>query len=282
MTGSPPCCGDGVRAPVPHRPPRCHTARLAGGQVAVEISPDEALHLDRVLRLRPGAAVEVFDGCGRSAAGRIEALGRGGGRVLVDGPVIESPPRAFEGVLVQAMPKGEKKDLIVQKAVELGLGRLVFLEAERSVARIGADDAARRKDRWMRVAVAAAKQCGCDRLPAIGTCVGIDAALAAVPSEVRILCETLPGARPLREIVRAAACRRPGSVTVFVGPEGGFSPGEVRVLLAAGAQSASLGPHVLRTETAALLAMSVMLYEFGTGNVLPGHPVPEAGAWQSE
>lgn len=278
MTASPPCCGDGDRAPGLHRPPRCHTACLAGVTGEVEIPRDEARHLARVLRLRPGAAVEVFDGCGRSAAGRIEALEGGGGRVALAGPVLESPRPAFEGVLVQAMPKGEKKDLIVQKAVELGLGRLVFLEADRSVARIGDDDAARQKERWMRVAVAAAKQCGCDRLPVIETCAGIGAALAAVPSEVRILCETLAGARPLREIVSAAASRRPGSIVVFVGPEGGFSPGEVRTLLAAGAQPASLGPRILRTETAALLAMSVLLYEFGTGNARALPPVPAANA----
>lgn len=274
MTGNPPCCGDGARAPGPHRPPRCHTACLTGVRGEVEIAQDEALHLSRVLRLRPGAAVEVFDGCGRSAAGRIEALARGGGRVSIVGPMVESPPPSFEGVLVQAMPKGEKKDLIVQKAVELGLSRLVFLEAERSVARIGADDAARQKERWMRVAVAAAKQCGCDRLPAIETRVGIDAALAAVPSDVRILCETLPEARPLREILREADARRPGSVTVFVGPEGGFSPDEIRILLASGAQAASLGPRILRTETAALFAMSVLLYEFGTGSACAVRPDP--------
>ncbi len=278
MTASPPCCGDGARSPGPHRPPRCHTACLAGARGAVEIMPDEALHLSRVLRLRPGAAVEVFDGCGRSAAGRIEALERGGGRISIAGPIVESPRPPFEGVLVQAMPKGEKKDLIVQKAVELGLARLVFVEAERSVARIGTDDAARQKERWMRVAVAAAKQCGCDRLPAMETCAGIGAALAAVPSGVRILCETLPGARPLREILREAASQNAGSLAVFVGPEGGFSSDEVRMLLAAGAKAASLGSHILRTETAALLAMSVMLYEFGTGPSRSVPPVPGADA----
>lgn len=245
-----------------HPPPRCHAPRLGEGGGLLELEGDEAAHLSRVLRLRPGDAVEVFDGAGRAAPAVIDILGRHGVRLRV-GAARLTPPPAFEGILVQALPKGEKKDLIVQKAVELGLSRLVFVESERSVARLDADGVAHRAERWTRIAVGAAKQCRRDRLPRIEAAGDLDAAIAVVKAGLRIFCEALPGAVPLRDLLRGASQAGETSVAIFVGPEGGFSPSEIRSLVNAGARPACLGPFILRTETAALLAMSALLYEFG-------------------
>lgn len=261
MSAGPPCSADGAPGAPAHPPPRCHAPRLPPAGGILDLDGDEAAHLSRVLRLREGDGVEVFDGAGASASARIESAGRRGVRLLV-GETRMSPAPAFEGILVQALPKGEKKDFIVQKAVELGLARLVFVESERSVARLDAEGGARRAERWSRIAVGAAKQCRRDRLPVLSAAPDVPAAVAALPAGVRILCEVHPGARPLRGILREAAAAGVRSVTVFVGPEGGFAPGEVDCILGAGAAVASLGPNVLRAETAALYVMAALAYEF--------------------
>jgi 16S rRNA (uracil1498-N3)-methyltransferase len=261
MTADRPCSVEGESGPPGHAAPRCHAARLGAAGSILDLDGDEATHLSRVLRLNPGDAVEVFDGTGGSAAARIESCSRHGVRIRID-QVRSSPPPGFEGILVQALPKGEKKDLIVQKAVELGLARLVFVESERSVARLGGEGASRREQRWQRVAIGAAKQCRRDWLPRIEAAPDVPAAVASVPAGVRVLCEALPGARPLRDVLREASVAGAASVTLFVGPEGGYSPAEIRLILDAGACAASLGPTILRTETAALFAMSALAYEF--------------------
>ncbi len=261
MTADRPCSAEEASPRPGHSKPRCHAARLGGAGGVLDLDGDEAAHLARVLRLRPGDAVEVFDGAGGSAAARIESCSRHGVRIRID-EVRCSPPPAFEGVLVQALPKGEKKDLIVQKAVELGLGRLVFVESERSVARLAGEGASRRDERWRRIAIGAAKQCRRDRLPRIEAAPDVATALASVRAGPRVLCEALPGARPLRDVLREAAAAGAASVVLFVGPEGGYSPAEIRMILDSGACAASLGPSVLRTETAALYAMSALAYEF--------------------
>ena len=259
MTARPPWAPDG--APPAHRPPRCHAPELGRAGSTIDLPPDEAAHLARVLRLHPGDAVEVFDGEGRAADGRIDSIGRHAARVVL-GPVRVAPAPAFEGILVQALPKGEKKDLIVRMAVETGLARLIFVEAERSVVRLDPDDAVRRTERWMRIAVGAAKQCGRDRLPRIDAVADLPSAVASAPAPVRIFCEAVADARPLRDLLREASAANAGSVAIFVGPEGGFAADEIAALRAAGARPASLGPLILRTESAALVAMGVLLCEF--------------------
>jgi 16S rRNA (uracil1498-N3)-methyltransferase len=261
MTADRPCSAEGASAPPGHSKPRCHAARLGDAGGVLDLGGDEASHLSRVLRLQPGDAVEVFDGAGGSAAARIESCTRHGVRLRMD-EVRSSPPPGFEGILVQALPKGEKKDLIVQKAVELGLARLVFVESERSVARLGGEGVARREERWLRVAIGAAKQCRRDRLPRIEAAPDVPAAMASVQAGVRVLCEALPGARLLRDVLREASVAGASSVALYVGPEGGYSPAEIRMILESGAIAASLGPNILRTETAALFAMSALAYEF--------------------
>lgn len=263
MTARPEWAADPASPDPRRRIPRVHApaADWAGGRI--ELPPDEAHHLTRVLRLGEGDAVEVFDGAGRSAEGRLTAIGKRRATVEIAGAPCVEPAPAVELILVQSLPKGHKADLIVQKGVELGLARLLFVETARSVARLGPEGDDDRAARWRAVAVSAAKQCGRNRLPAIEACDRVESALGRVPADAaRMACLPAAGAPPLRDALRAAAEQGARSVAAFVGPEGGFDPAEAGLLLRSGARAVSLGRHVLRTETAALFVMSALAYEF--------------------
>lgn len=270
MTVHPPCDADGRPA---HRCPRCFAAGLEAADGWLELSEAESAHLVRVLRLRPGDPVEVFDGAGRSADARMAEPGRRSVKLCIESAVRMSPAPAFEGVLAQALPKGEKADWIVQKAVELNLGRLIFWIAARSEVRKKAADADSRSERWARIAVAAAKQCGRDRLLEIGIVSGVEAVIDATPGLRRIVCELIPGVRPLRTILREAADGGVRSIALHIGPEGGLAPDESAALLAAGGEPASMGSTILRTETAAIAAMCALNYEFSE-SLPPAAPTP--------
>ena len=213
----------------------------------------EAHHARRVLRLPVGARVVCFDGRGAAWDCEITAYERDQARAaplvrLPDEP--ERPPRV---TLAQGIVKGERMDWIVQKATELGVVRIVPLLADRSVVRAEAD---RRAERWQRIALEAAKQCERNRLPDIDAPTSLADVLAALDGAALAFVER-DGA-PAR--VGIEALGRPERVTLFVGPEGGWSPEERLAFERAGVARASLGPDVLRSETAAISAVSVVKY----------------------
>jgi 16S rRNA (uracil1498-N3)-methyltransferase len=214
--------------------PRGGRALLAG---------DEARHLARVLRAAIGDEVRVFDGTGCEWVARVAALGRDEVALDVVGELPAAPAANRPVTLAVALPKGERQKWLVEKLTELGVARLVPLVTERGVAE--ATPAA--LDRLRRGVVEACKQCGRNRLMEIGEPATIAEACAATPPGGRvILCD--PGGPPL-------AAREPGpaaAVLGLVGPEGGFTAVEVAAAELAGAVRASLGPHVLRVETAAI------------------------------
>jgi 16S rRNA (uracil1498-N3)-methyltransferase len=214
--------------------PRGGRALLAG---------DEARHLARVLRAAIGDEVRVFDGTGCEWVARVAAIGRDEVTLEVVGELPVAPAAERPVTLAVALPKGERQKWLVEKLTELGAARLVPLVTERGVAE--ATPAA--LERLRRVVVEACKQCGRTRLMEIGGPATIaEACAAATPGGRVILCD--PAGPPLvaRAIGPAAA------VLGLVGPEGGFTVGEVAAAEAAGAVRASLGPHVLRVETAAI------------------------------
>lgn len=224
--------------------------RIADGRAAP--TADAVHYLRDVLRLAPGAEVEVFDGEGASWPGRVEE----GFAAIALGPRRDARP-ALSLWLLPALAKGEKMDLVVQKATELGATAIAPFAAERSVVRLDAGKGEARAERWRKIAAEAARQCGRADVPAVHAPSSLAAALAAIPDgHARFLFH--PGGEPLPDAIAP-----PGAVAAIIGPEGGLTPAEVERCEQAGARRASLGPRVLRAETAAVAATALLQSRYG-------------------
>lgn len=222
------------------------------------IQGEAAGHIARVLRLGVGAELAVFDGVGGEYAGRIEAVRKG--EVLV--ALGERHERRSESplrlTLAQAVSRGERMDWVVQKAVELGVSGIVPVLSERSVVRLDEAQARNKQRHWQRIAVAACEQSGRSHVPEVGKPLALRAWLAALPAGgVRVLLSP-QSAAGLAALPSSAA-----EVLVLIGPEGGLAEAEVRAATASGFESVRLGPRVLRTETAAVVALALLQQRFG-------------------
>ncbi len=246
-------------------------AALVPGDV-VQLPPDTASHLAKVLRARSGDALVLFNGDGREFGGAIETVR--GSRVSAsvgDGrPVDRESPLAI--TLVQCVPRGDRMDFIVQKATELGVARIVPVLSQRSVVRLDKDQAEAKAIHWRAVAVSACEQCGRNRLPAIeaaqpllnylgGSAAGTGPKLVFEP-------ESGPRTPAATEGLSAASASGaapsgPAAAAIAIGPEGGFGPDELEAFRVAGFSRAGLGPRVLRTETAAIAAVVWLQSRFG-------------------
>ncbi len=243
---------------------RCFAEPSAWTGVEVRLDAAESGHLVRVLRAGAGDPVEVFDGQGRRAAAVVRSADRRAAVLAAGTATLDPPPLPV--VLIQALPKGGKGDLIVQKAVELGAARIDWVAAERSVVRLSRAEADRRLARWRRIAINAAKQCGRNRVPPMAFHPSVaDLALRHPRAATWLLCSLAEDAEPLGR----ALARRPrtpdAEVAALVGPEGDWTKAEESALRAAGAVPVALGPAVLRTETAALFALSVLVHTLWEG-----------------
>lgn len=231
-----------------HLPPE----RIEAGRG--RLTPEARHYLAEVLRLGPGAEVEVFDGRGGRYAGRLEE----GLETVALGRREEARARGAELSLLFALAKGEKMDLVVQKATELGAARIVPFAAERSVVRLEGERAEERARRWRKIAGEAARQCGRADVPEVAAPLSLRDALAGLPPGT-VSFAFHPGGAPLRGIDVGAA----QAVAAVVGPEGGLTDAELAGCRAAGALLASLGPRVLRAETAAIVAVVLLQARFG-------------------
>lgn len=226
------------------------------------LTGDEAKHAAQVLRIRQGDKIVVFDGTGRSAPAEVREVSRSEVRLEL-GEVRRAVPLSPRIRLAQAVPKGKTMDLIVQKAVELGVSSIQPLITRNTVVQIDGDDAARKSAKWQRVALEACKQCGQDVLPEVAPVRSFADWVGDSGAGVKVIASLFPGARPLREILRNAGGAE--EVTLLVGPEGDFTAEEGEAARTAGFQPASLGSIVLRAETAAFFAISAVRYEFPGG-----------------
>jgi 16S rRNA (uracil1498-N3)-methyltransferase len=228
-----------------HLPPE----RIGGGRGL--LGPEARRYLADVLRLSPGTRIEVFDGRG----GRYGAEIGPGFEWVALGPREAAPAASVEIALVVALAKGEKMDLVVQKATELGVARLLPFEAERSVIRLEPGKGEERASRWRRIAAEAARQCGRADLPEVAAPAPLAGALGALAPGTRVFVFHPGGGRI--EGGGAAA------VAAVVGPEGGLTEAEVRTCEDAGGIRAGLGPRVLRAETAAIVAVALLQAKLG-------------------
>lgn len=230
------------------------------------LAPEEAHHVAVVLRLRPGAEIDLFDGEHRAYHGVVETVGTGGvtGRII---DTAEQPPAPYRLRLFQGLPKGDGFDWVLEKGTELGVAAFVPVINERGVARIPADREASRRTRWDRIVKAACEQCGRADLPTVSGPLSFDEALAAVdPADWTLIPWESTFGTTLKDAVAALRRDRPAprpSINMFIGPEGGLTAAEVERARARGAVAVSLGPRILRTETAGLFAAAALLYELG-------------------
>ncbi|MCE9610013.1 MAG: 16S rRNA (uracil(1498)-N(3))-methyltransferase [Chthoniobacter sp.] len=221
----------------------------------------ETHHALSVLRMQAGDRATVFNGQGAEAT--VELVSVEKGRVVLQRiSAGKSAPLSCELVLAQAIPKGKNMDLIVEKATELGAAAIVPLMSERTIVRAAAGEALAKRDKWQRVAVEAAKQCGQNWLPRVLT--------PQTPKEffqsgetfdVMLIASLQPDARPIKEALAQATAQQPRRVLILVGPEGDFTPAEVGLAKAHGCHPVTLGPIILRTETAAIYCLSVLGHE---------------------
>lgn len=227
-----------------------------------DLPPEAAHHASRVLRLREGDRLEIFDGQGNERRGVIAELS--GKRVTVGELAAtdaerESPLRT---VLAQAMASSEKMDWVIQKATELGATEIQPLDTERSVARLTAERAAKRMEHWRQVAISACEQCGRNVLPEIHAPLDIMAWLRQVQGAPETKFILLPqGAASLHAQPRPQA-----GVVLLIGAEGGFTAAESETAIHCGFAPVRMGARVLRTETAAVAGLAALQTLWGDFN----------------
>lgn len=229
----------------------------------IYIEDEQARHIRLVLRLKAGALIGVFDGLGQEYLARLE---KKEGKTLV-ARVLSVVERGSEAALrlhlVQSLPRGDKMDFVVQKAVEMGLASIFPVLGERSTVRLDKDRAERKVQRWQAVAREACKQCGRALIPQVYPVQPLDKWLADCGQRTAIMLYEENRDRGLKQVLREDRHKWSGEIYLLIGPEGGFSPGEVEKARQAGVILAGLGPRILRTETAGLVAATLILYEFG-------------------
>lgn len=230
----------------------------------VTITGDDVHHITRVLRLGRGDLISVLDGTGAEYEVAIAEVREG----AVFGEIMRVAARASEPgaeiTVVQGLPKGDKMDLVVQKCTEIGVRAIIPAVTARSVVRLDDDGRARRKAaRWRRIAEEAAKQSGRGVIPEVRDIVSLREALeTTVPAvDLAVIPWELENGTGLRQALESRPDAR--RFAVFIGPEGGFDLSEVEVARSAGAVPVSLGPRILRTETAALVVAAAILYHTG-------------------
>src|SRR5438270_7576493 len=258
---------------------------------ALALSGGEAHHCRNVLRLEQGDKVVVFDGRGRELTAEIAQIS--GAKVhLRKLHEARTPPLPCQITLAQAIPKGKNMDLIVQKAVEIGAAEIAPLISERTIVHLGAREAAQKQAKWQQVAIEAAKQCGQNWLPTVHLpktpkefFLNLEAGVPAAPKqregglpaqgsrleptpkscfELRLIGSLQSDAMHLKTVLadyEREHQTRPASVLMCIGPEGDFTPAELNLARSNGCRPITLGPIILRVDTAAIYCLSVLSYE---------------------
>ena len=233
---------------------------------APALTGSEAHHARDVLRMKRGEKLVLFNGEGREITGEI---------VDVSGDKIrlrklheaETPPVQCRIVLGQAIPKGKNIELIVQKAVEIGAAEIAPIISDRTIVQVDSESAVQKQSKWQQIAIEAAKQCGQNWLPHVRTPTRLAdffSNTAEQAFDLRLIGSLQPDARHLKKILAEYSNEhrdRPRSVLMLVGPEGDFTPAELSLARRHGCQPITLGPIILRVETAAIYCLSILSYE---------------------
>jgi len=231
---------------------------------APALTGSEAHHARDVLRMKPAEKLVLFNGRGREITAEIVDLS-GAGIQLRKLHEAETPALRSRIILGQAIPKGKNMDLIVQKAVEIGAAEIAPIISDRTVVQVDLESAAQKHVKWQQIAIEAAKQCGQNWLPQVHAPRRLgDFFLASTTFDLRLIGSLQPDAQHLKEILADYSNEHrhlPGSVLMLIGPEGDFTPAELALARHHGCRPITLGPIILRVETAAIYCLSVLSYE---------------------
>ncbi len=234
--------------------PRFFTGPISGDRAV--ISGEDAAHITKSLRLRPGEAITLCDGSGYDYSCVILSTGE-----EVEAEVRERTPSSSEPrgkiTLFQALPKGDKMEWIIQKSIELGVFRIVPVLTSRCVSRPDGKSMAKKVQRYNKIAVEAAKQCGRGILPEVSGLMTLNEAAEAASGKGIVFYEK--GGARLPELAGPAD----RELSVFVGSEGGFAPEEIALLKEHGVAPATLGSRILRCETAPICGLSILMCLLG-------------------
>src|SRR6266511_1120926 len=226
----------------------------------------EAHHAREVLRMQAGNKLVLFNGEGRELTAEITNVAADEIR-LRKLHESEMAPLRCRIVLGQAIPKGKNMDLIVQKAVEIGAAEIAPIISDRTMVQVDSESAAQKQSKWQQIAIEAAKQCGQNWLPHVHTPRKLSELFSVATEEsfdLQLIGSLQPGAQHLKKVLAGYSGEhqhRPRSVLMLVGPEGDFTPAELALARRHGCQPITLGPIILRVETAAIYCLSILSYE---------------------
>lgn len=238
---------------------RCFVDFKIAANTTIKVCGDEAKHMSKVLRLASGDSVEVCDGSGFTFSGTISDITKNEVEIaLGEGIRDESEPET-KVYLFAGLSKGAKMELVIQKSVELGVTKVIPVETEFSVAKEG------KQERWQRIAFEAAKQCKRPTVPEISDVVSFKEAVSIMKSLDTSICayekeDKVGITEALNSVPSVKTCG------IFVGPEGGISEKEIKILSDEGVAIVSLGKRILRTETAAIVLLTIVMHHFGELN----------------
>lgn len=229
------------------------------------LSAEESHHCLNVLRQKEGDYLTVFDGKGLEIKGKITGTDK---KIVTFEKVSQNRSTRTEDVicLAQALTKAKAMDLIIQKATELGVSEIVPLQSDRSVAQVDSDSAESKVEKWRQITIDAAKQSGQNWLPNVMAPLKPKSFVESLPrNSIKLIGSLQSEARPLKKVLQetvgATQGKGPRKVVLMIGPEGDFTPAEIGEARAAGFLPVSLGPIVLRSETAAIYTLSTIIYE---------------------
>lgn len=239
--------------------PRLFVSDAAGGAV-VALPADESHHVKNVLRLTAGASVRVFNGRGAEWDGHVETASRGAVMVAIGVPVTPTPEPPVRVTLAIGLLKGDQMDTVVRDATMLGAAAFVPMTSNHVAASWSDARLESARERWQRVAIASARQCGRAFVPEIGAARAFDDLIDATSGAI-VMC--VEPAASVRQLGDGRAVQRPSSALVCVGPEGGWSGREIARAQGVGARLLHLGPRTLRAETAPVVALTSLWSEWG-------------------
>jgi 16S rRNA (uracil1498-N3)-methyltransferase len=243
---------------------RFYAPALDPARPIVTLPEEEARHLARVLRLAPGAVVAAFDGRGREFVARVESVTRGRVSLQILGPREAAPEPAVAMTLAQTVLKGDKMENVVRDAVMLGAADIQPLVSARAEASEAVDRSARRTERWQRIAIASAKQCGRAVVPRVHDVVTLDTLLARHwPATTLNLALVEPSQPHGRSLDLLETGSRPAAAMLLVGPEGGWTLDELGHLEARGFQLVTLGARTFRADAVTVAALAILQFIWG-------------------
>lgn len=228
----------------------------------VSIRGEDGHHIGHVLRHKVGDLLQATTGSEQLVVEIVDITGElVEGRIVQRFPSFQEPP--VETILYQALPKGDKMEFVIQKAVELGVTEIVPFSSKYTIVKLDQKKRGKKQERWQRIAEEAGKQCQRDKIPLVRSDVTFSDVICSIKARSEEELFLMPYEHERQKGLREMKLETPKRISILIGSEGGFSVQEVEEAFAAGAHVVSLGPRILRTETAGLVALTLVGYLWG-------------------